>query len=267
MLRPFEGLAGEADWVAMRELIPAGTADLTLVGDHADREVTVSTVLPMAWPAMVRADGRIVLAVQLQTASADLSREIGDALARALAVEAGAAVPPRPVPADAPRLQDLVDVTAPLRVTVHSGFDYWLDGIDDVDDDTRASLDRANQAVVPTARLAGVEAAFWVSINGRRQLRWVLPQPEDDVVDAFARLEVSGGLEVVPGSRYLGSFRALGLAIPVWDLPESTEVEDVEDPASSFAARLADALAQKAPLSADQRRARSALRARQLTVS
>jgi hypothetical protein len=266
VLRPFEGLANEADWVAMRELIPAGTAELTLVGEHADRHVTLSTVLPMAYPAMVRGDGRIMLAVQLQTASADLSRELGDALARALSIESGGAVPPRPVQPESPKLQELVDVTAPLRITVHSGFDYWLDGNDEVDADTRASLERANEAIVPTARLAGVEAAYWVSINGRRQLRWVLSQPEDDVVDAFARLEAAERLNVVEGARYLGSFRALGLAIPVWDLPDTAEIEDVEEPAIEFMARYTAALADHSPLNHDQRRARSALRARQLTV-
>ncbi len=266
VLRPFEGLAGEADWVAMRELVPAGTAALTLVGDHADRQVTLATVLPMAWPAMVRPDGRILLATQLQTSSADVSRELGDALARALQLDGGGAVPPRPVPAEAPRLQGLLDVDAPLHVVVHSGFDYWLDESEDVDDDTRASLERANEAVTPTARLAGVEAAYWVSLGGRRQVRWVLPQPEDDVVDAFARLEAAGTLAVLPESRYLGSFRALGLAIPVWDLPDDTEVDDVEEPAIAFAARLAEALGETAPLTADERRARSAVRARQLTV-
>src|SRR5918992_4360817 len=30
--RPFEGLAGECDWVALRELVPAATVELTLKG-------------------------------------------------------------------------------------------------------------------------------------------------------------------------------------------------------------------------------------------
>jgi hypothetical protein len=279
VLRPFEGLAGEADWVAMRELVPAGTASLRLTGDHAERDVTLSTVLPMAWPAMVRADGRILLAVQLQTGSGDLSRDLGDALARALSAEPGSAVPPRPTPVDAPRLQDLLDVDAPLQLRVHSGFDYWLEGNDDVDDATRASLERANAELIPVARLATVEAAYWVDLGQRRQLRWVLLHDEDSVLDAFARLEASGGgdpseqaadergLAVVPGSRYLGSFRALGLTVPVWDLPDDAEVEDLDEPAQRFARRMAAALAQTEPLSGAQRRARSALGARTVTIS
>ena len=50
--RPFEGLAGETDWVAMREILPAATATVSLrpehVPDGAPTEVTVATVLPMA---------------------------------------------------------------------------------------------------------------------------------------------------------------------------------------------------------------------------
>jgi hypothetical protein len=266
VVRPFAGLADEADWVAMRELVPAGTAELAITGDHADRQVTLSTVLPMAWPALVRADGRIMLAVQLSTGSGDLSRDLGDALARALAAPPGSAVPPRPTPADAPRLQDLLDVAAPLRVLVHSGFDYWLDGADEVDDATRESLDRANQTVVPAARLAGVDAAYWVQLGQRRQVRWVLPQDEDVVLTGLARLEADGGLALGAGSRYLGSFRALGLTVPVWDLPEDAEVDDVEEPAAAFAARLAAASSLETALTSTERRRLSALRARQLTV-
>src|SRR5690349_7319661 len=51
--RPFEGLPGECDWVAMREIVPAATATVSLVGDAAGRPTTVATILPMAWPAFV----------------------------------------------------------------------------------------------------------------------------------------------------------------------------------------------------------------------
>src|SRR4051795_10657050 len=57
--RPFAGLPSEADWVALREVVPAATAVVTLAeayrqpadGDRpAVDEVTVATVLPLAWP-------------------------------------------------------------------------------------------------------------------------------------------------------------------------------------------------------------------------
>lgn len=266
VLRPFDGLAGEPDWVAMREIVPAATALLQSADPDAGRSLTLSTVLPMAWPALVRQDGSILVAAQTQTSSGDAARDIGDALSRALVAEPGHPVAPRPLPADAPRVHDLVDRTVAPRVVVHSGFDYWLDPSIEVDDATAASLERANAAAVPTARLASVEAAYWLMYGERRQLRWVLPGGEDDVIDALARMQVEGGLGVGEGSRFLGSFRALGLLVPVWDLAEGVEVDQVEDPALGFGERLADALKESAPLTGAERKARESLLARQLTV-
>src|SRR6187401_1348918 len=48
--RPFEGLASECDWVALREIVPAATAGLTLAGPAAGQSATLATVLPLAWP-------------------------------------------------------------------------------------------------------------------------------------------------------------------------------------------------------------------------
>ena len=87
--RPFEGLASECDIVAMREIVPAASAPLALTGEHADRVVTLVTVLPMAWPALVRADGSILLGLQINVGSGDASRDLADALLAALEAEPG----------------------------------------------------------------------------------------------------------------------------------------------------------------------------------
>src|SRR5947209_2533633 len=75
--RPFEGLPSEADWVALRELVPAATAKLTTASGRA---FTLASVLPGGVPALVRADGEVLLGVQLQHSSDDISRDIGTAL-------------------------------------------------------------------------------------------------------------------------------------------------------------------------------------------
>lgn len=250
--------------MAMHDLVPAATSPLVVPA--ADRPVVLCTLLPMAWPALVRQDGEVLVATQTQTSSGDVSRDVADALARALSAEPGAAVPPRPLPPDAPALADLVDADVPLRVTVHSGFDYWLEDPAAADDAARAGLDQANAAAAPTARLAGVEGAYWMQLGERRQVRWVLPEEESDLVDGLARLQVSGGLGLGEGTRFLGSFRASGLVVPVWDLPAGTEVDQVEDAAAEFRRRLDGALTASGPLSGPERRARESLRARQLTV-
>jgi hypothetical protein len=76
----------------------------------------------------------------------------------------------------------------PFEVEVHTGFDFWLAGVEDASPEVRESMERANAAVVPTSRLAAVEAAYWCEIGPRRHLRWVLPQPEEELLDAIARL-------------------------------------------------------------------------------
>ena len=56
VLRPFEGLPGEPDWVAMREVVPAATATARTTAEHGSRDIRVVTVLPQAWPALHRSD-------------------------------------------------------------------------------------------------------------------------------------------------------------------------------------------------------------------
>lgn len=265
-VRPFAGLAGEADWIAMRDLVPAATSKLSLTGDNAQRRVDLVTVLPAAWPARVSADGTILLAAQTHTSSGDVSRDMGDALAQALKAKPGESVAPRPLPSDAPRVQDIVDVKVAPEVIVHSGFDFWFDSAEEVDEVTRASLEQANGGVSPTARLATVEAGYWMQLGERTQLRWVLAEPEDRAIDGLARLAERHGLTVGEGTRFLGSFRSLGLLVPVWDLVAGATVDDVEDPAATFRGRLDKALSDETKLSGAERRTRESLLARQLTL-
>jgi len=264
--RPFEGLAGERDWVALREIVPAATAPLVLAGEHKDRPVTLATVLPMAWPALVRQDGAVLVGLQVPGGSGDASRDVADALMRALDAEPGTPVRPGALPGRGPRLQDLLDPSAALDVRVHPGFDFWLDGVAERSAEVVESMERANEAVVPTVRLASVDAAYWCDIAGRRHLRWVMPHAEDELLTAMARLHAAGSSGLGAGSRYVGSFRADGLVVPVWDLSPEAEASEVEEPAAAFAARLDEALAEEHPLDPQQRRALAGLRSRQLTL-
>ncbi|ABL79707.1 MULTISPECIES: DUF5926 family protein [unclassified Nocardioides] len=262
--RPFEGLPSECDIVAMRELVPAATAPLTLV-DHADRTVQLCTLLPMAAPAMVRDSGEIWLGLQVQHNFGDPARDLGAVLAKALTADAGIVGLTDP-PGEGPRLQDLVTGDR-LAVTVHEGFEFW---IGDVEESERAgmaaALEQANTAAMPTARLTTVEAAYWTDVGTKEHLRWVLPEPEDRLLDALARLHAAGNDGLVAGSRFVGMFRAHGLLAPVWDLPLGTGPEPLEEPAERFAADLAQALADTSDLTADERAARSGLANRQVTI-
>lgn len=264
--RPFAGLPSECDWVALREIVPSATATLRTVAAYGGVEVNVATLLPMAWPAMRTADGAVWVGLQTTGGSADASRDVAAALLAALAGEPGTSVPGGDRPGPGPRLQDVLDPAHALTPVVHPGFDYWLDGVEDVAADVRESMERANTAVVPTARLESVEAAYWCRIGEKRHLRWVMPHAEDVLTDAIARLHAAGASGLVEGSRYVGSFRADGLLVPVWDLPPDAEPDDVEKPAAEVESRLAEAMALTAPLTADERRAKAGIAHRQLTL-
>ncbi|MCF6522113.1 DUF5926 family protein [Streptomyces sp. JJ36] len=267
--RPFEGLPGECDWVALRELVPAATAELTLKGGLPEGvpAVRLATVLPMAWPALRRDNGEVLLALQNDTSSGDLSRDLADVLERALQAEPGNPVDAgRPAPGG-PRLQDLLDLEAPFVPQVHEGFEFWLDDAEQATGEVAASLERANSAAIPTARLAGVEAAYWCETPEKNHLRWVMAHPEEQLLDALARLHAAGESGLGEGTRLVGSFRAHGLLVPVWDLPGAMTSADCEQPAEQFAGRLAGALEVTAALTADERRARSGLTNRQVTLS
>ncbi|MGA5560019.1 DUF5926 family protein [Streptomyces platensis] len=267
--RPFEGLPGECDWVALRELVPAATAELTLKGGLPEGvpSVTLATVLPMAWPALRRDNGAVMLGLQNDTASGDLSRDLADTLQRALEAEPGTPVTAgRPAP-DGPRLQDLLDPDADFEPAVHTGFEFWVENPENATGEVAASLERANAAAIPTARIPGLEGAYWCEAPEKNHLRWVTGHPEEQLLDALARLHAAGASSLGEGTRLVGSFRAHGLVVPVWDLPSSMSAEDVAKPAAAFAERLAEALAANAPLTPEERRARGGLTNRQVTLS
>jgi len=265
--RPFAGLAAECELVAMREFLPSATAPLVL----RDGSATLTTVLPGASAALVRPGGEILLGMQVQTRSGDLSADVARALAWARDAEPGSALPVvPPSTGDGVRLQDVLDVDAPLDLTIHSDFSWWLPPEDATapSAEAAATLERANEVIMPTEAVAaeGVRAAYWVDTGTKAHLRWVRPEPEEALVAALARLQAAGGLGLGGDSRYAGSFRAHGLLVPVWDLDRELHAKEWAEPAAAFATRLDEALVVDAPLTDAERRARDALAGKQITL-
>ncbi|MBM7771113.1 hypothetical protein JOD54_001317 [Actinokineospora baliensis] len=266
--RPFEGLAGECELVALREFVPSGTAALPLAGH--DREVTLATVLPMAAAALIRADGVAYVGLQVQTRSSDISRDLARAVRWVLTAEPGDVLPvvgPDTDAGDKPeRLQDLVAIDAPLDATVHADFAWWMPEDSEPTGEVALSLERANSAILPTERVG--PAAYWVDAGEKAHLRWVRPEPEEDLLAALARLHARGELGLGEGSRYAGSFRAHGLLVPVWDLDREPHAREWTEAVEQLGTRLDAALASLAdePLTSDERRARDGLLGRQITI-
>jgi hypothetical protein len=248
--------------VALREVVPAAVAPLQL---KDGRKATLATVLPVAWAGLKRADDTSLVAVQTTARSGDISRDIAWALLETLDSDPGMPVIGTGIPGEGPRLQDLLD-DSPLAVDVRSGFDFWVDGVDDPTGEVAASLERANAAAVPTQRLTSVEAAYWCQIRESVHLRWALPTPEEAFFDAISRLQTRSSLDLGEGTRFVGTFRAHGVVVPVWDLVPETTAEETEPLATALLARLEEALDEPGPLSAEERRARAGLVSRQLTL-
>lgn len=283
VLRPFEGLAAECDLVAMREFVPSGLAPLTLNEQTAklagERSVSLATVLPTASAALVRPDGSVLVGMQTQARTGDLSGDLGRALRWGLGAEPGELLPVSGASlGDGPvRLQDLLVADAPLDVTVYRDYGWWVPadaeggaGAAGASAEVSAALEHANSKVRPTemVRGNGVRAAYWVDAGEKAHLRWVRPEPEDRLLAALARLSAADQLDLGAGSRFVGSFRAHGLLVPVWDLDREMHVKEWVAPAEEFASRLSSTLAglDDEPLSEPERRARDSIAGRQVTL-
>ncbi|HLS61949.1 MAG TPA: DUF5926 family protein [Ruania sp.] len=264
--RSFEGLPGEADWVAMREVVPAATAQVHTTAEHGDRDVTIATVLPGMIPAMHRDDGAIFIALQTITSSGDPSRDLAFALEQMLDSEPGTSLTHLELPGDGPRLQDMLVTDQPFEVTVHESFDFVVPDDTEPTPELTAALEEFSGAIVPTVKLESVPSAYWCRMGAREFLRWSRTEEEESLLDALARLRAAGTSALDEGSKFIGAFRSCGLVIPVWELAPGTEAEELEAPAPDFEKRLTEALAVTEALTADERRARAGIVSRQVTL-
>jgi hypothetical protein len=266
--RPFADFAGELDLIALHTFVPSATAPLTLLGEESTK-ATLATVLPLAAPALRRTSGEVIVAAQTLNSSGDPSRDLAHSLERALRAQPGETLSYDEPPAGTTPLAELIDPKAALELTLHDTFEYWFESEKQGQStaDQAISLERANAAIEPTVKLASVDSAYWVRRSTDRcHLRWVMPQDEDPLLDALARLHAADALRLGEGSKYAGSLRACGRLIVVWDLAVDTPAEHWEQPTASLADRLGNAFATAAPLSSAERRSRSGLTNRQLTL-
>ncbi|APA94786.1 DUF5926 family protein [Nocardia seriolae] len=270
--RPFEGLAAECDLVALREFVPSATATLKLSPNvSAERAVTLATVLPGAVAALVRAGDEPVgfVGTQVQFQSADPAADLAAAILWTQAAAPGESLTTADVDG-APRLSEVLDPGAALDLTVHQDFNWWVPADVTPDPQVAATIEQANRAIMPSARLElgadAIGAAWWVDAGEKAHVRWVRPEDEDQLMLALARLHAAGDLNLGEGSRFAGSFRTHGLLVPVFDLDRERHASEWEAPAREFGAKLAAALKVDAPLTSEERRSRDGLRSRQVTL-
>ena len=202
--RPFEGLAAECDLVALREFVPSATAPLPVIG--SDRPVTLATVLPGAVAALVRDEGETAtgfVGVQVQAHSADLGADLAASVNWIKDAAPGDALSAANPDSETPAVTAVVDPSTLLDITVHQNFNWWIPEGVETDPEVAATVQHANSAIMPSARLEGdgLVAAWWVDAGEKAHLRWVRPESEDDLMLALARVHETGGLHQGEGSR------------------------------------------------------------------
>ena len=224
----------------------------------------------MASPALVRANGEILLGVQLQTSSDDVSRDLGTALAAALEAPVGRPGRPGPDrrrarPARACRSCSTRRRPSRSPCTTTSGSGSRAPTPDAEADGRPGARQRGDPADGPARRagrrlLGAARATSAPTCAGCARSRRSSCSTRSPGCGAAEQLLLG------EGTRYAGAFRALGLVVPVWDLPADVPAEDWVGPAAEFQTRLEQALADTAELTADERRARAGLISRQITL-
>ena len=277
-VRPFEGLAYECDLVALREFVPSATATLPVRPEvSADRDITLATVVPGAVAALVReentGDGAeaataesALVGMQVQAYSDDLGADLAASVLWAAGASVGETLAVANPSDSTPPVTEVLQADAPLEITVHKDFQWWLAGGAETNPQITSAVEQANQLMMPTERIEGVDAAWWVDAGDRAHLRWVRPEDEDVLMAALARVHADGGLTLGEGSRFAGTFRAHGLLVPVFDLDLEKHPLEWRDATLALGTRLEEALADDGPLTGEQRRSRDGLRSRQVTI-
>lgn len=265
--RPFEGLPREVELVAMREIIPCATLTARTNADHGSVAFDFVTALPDGRGAMVRGDGRILVALQTRSNSGDLSHDAGAALLNAISAKQNGdeGLVDFDVRDPSERLQDILDPDSLGEMVLEENFAFWLNPDEDWDEATRRALEENHNEIIPTVKVEGVEGMYWCEMN-RNFVRYLSDVEESPLFDALARVQAAGKANLGEGSRFIGAFRACGIAIPVFELAEGVRAEDIVKEAGVLEKAIAAALKVKEPLTPEERRARQGMVSRQVTI-
>ena len=238
--RPFAGLPAEEDLVAMAQIIPAATATVRLTKEYGGKQIQLVTLLPEFVQGLKRSDGEVLVAMQTSMHSGDASRDVAAAVLATLELPEGQALRTDGLPEPGPRLQDILETTEPPVVSVRETFDFWID---------------------PQAAGENEQTRQVIEV-----VRWARGEDEDEFFNAFARIYAARESDLEEGARFVGAFRANGLAIPVWELVPGTEAEELTKPLQAMGKRLEAALADTSPLSPEVRRAKAGIISRQVNL-
>lgn len=291
--RPYDGFAMEASLIAMQEFVPSAYFEAEVAG--AERPVRIVTVLPGAVSAIVRAEGDAdstggesvggedagaegsagvgFVALQSQRRGDNPNRDLAYALNWVKNAKPGDSLEVGVADGTEPALTDLLDKSMDAPITVAQDFNWWLTEEQQNNPQVVATLQQANDSVLPSDKVAADIAgeAWWINPSEKAHIRWVRQEKEAELLNALARLHAVGELHLGEGSKFAGVFRTHGVLVPVWDLDNSKDPDDWAEGLETLDKKLAEKLAAEAHGSAaemngDEHKAKQTIISREVTI-
>lgn len=266
VLRPFAGLANEAEMVAMRELLPAATLKLKTNAEYGNKEFTLVTIAPQMAQGVVLADGQILLAMQTQSRSNDPAHDLGLILEKLLKAEPGTTLSGEELRRKAPRLTEMLS-EEPGEFKIWEDFRFWMPKDQEETAEVKEALAQTKEQLVPCEQLQ--ERVYWFEMNGEEYVRWVCVSEEEAAYDALARLRAKGKLDW-ENAEFIGAFRGLGVVVPVWRLlskHERDNLADLREQVQAYQLVLEEALNDTTALDAQARQMRAGIVSRQVSLN
>ncbi len=269
--RPYGGIGGEADLIALQEFVPSATAKVDVTG--IDREVHIATVLPGGAAALIREQdngGTAFVALQTTTHSQNPGRDLAYALNWLKDAEPGQTLDSGVADGSQPALSEFLTADTKLEVTEHQDFNWWLPEGTELDAATVQALQAANDSVVESHRVDTEipGAVWWVNPGGgKAHIRWVRPADnEDALLNALARVAARGELNLGENTKFAGVFRTHGIIVPVFDLDPEVAWDSYGTELNRVSAAVDTELANDAQLTADERKQLQNIKSRQVTI-
>lgn len=269
--RPYGGFAMETDLIAMQEFVPSAYAKLPVKG--FDREVYVATVLPGAGAALIRdadAGGTAFVGLQVNNHSQNPGRDLAHALNWVKQAQPGDTLASTAADGSQPELKELLDTEGTLEITEAEDFNWWLPEGTKADPQVAASLQAANDAVVPSHQVAAdvPGSIWWVNPGGgKAHIRWVRPEEDENaLLTALARLAARGELNLGEETKFAGVFRTHGVVVPVFDLVPERDHDTYGEELDRVNKELLTELDNREQLDADERKQLQNIKSRQVTV-
>lgn len=267
--RPFDGFAMEADLIALQEFVPSAhfVADVK----DAEHKISIVTVLPGAVAALRRSEedgGEAFVALQAQRRGDNPNRDLAYALNWVKQAEPGQSLEVGVSDGTEPALEDILNKDTEADITVAQDFGWWLTEENRNNPQIAATLQRANDSVLPSERIdANIKgAAWWIDPSDKAHIRWVRQEGEEQLLNALARLHAAGELHLGEGSKLAGVFRTHGILVPVWDLDRTREAASWKEGLEALDPKIEEALAKDTPLTADEQKAKQTIQSREVTI-